>query len=164
MGDLLTVLIIEESSSSKDSQKTTDKSFSLGGQASFYSPTVDGAPRASWTNAGLPAFSAQAERKFTGKGAMENKDTLTGSIGARVLEVLPNGNLLIEGRRMVVVQQESVEIILTGTVRPEDITRDNTVRSTSIADATIQYVSSGSISKSQNMGLFPKLWDWLNPF
>ena len=164
IGDILTVLIVEEASSAKDAQKGTDKKFSTSGKLTVSSPVVDGVPQASWTNAGLPGWSIDASRSFSGKGSMENKDTFTGSIGARVMEVLPNGNLMIEGRRTLVIQNEAVEIVLTGTVRPEDISRNNTVKSTAVADAAIQYNSTGSIAKNQNKGILPTLWDWINPF
>ena len=164
IGDILTILIVEEASSAKDAQKGSDKTFGTSGKLNFGSPVVDGLPRASWTNAGIPAWSVEATRTFAGKGSMENKDSFSGTIGARVMEVLPNGNLMIEGRRTLVIQDEAMEIVLTGTVRPEDITRDNTVKSTSVADAAIQYNSTGSIAANQNKGLFPMLWDWVNPF
>ena len=95
---------------------------------------------------------------------MSNEDKLQGTISACVVEVLPNGNLLIEGKRRVVVQGESAQFILTGIVRPLDISRDNFVRSTAIADAAIQYLSDGSIAKNTQKGLIPSLWDWINPF
>jgi flagellar L-ring protein precursor FlgH len=164
VGDILTVLIVEEATSSKDAQKGTDKKFSTSGKLTFASPVVDGIPQASWTNAGIPAWSVDATRSFSGKGSMENKDAFSGTIGARVMEVLPNGNLMIEGRRTLVIQNEAVEIVLTGTVRPEDISRENTIKSTAVADAAIQYNSTGSIAKNQNKGIFPMLWDWINPF
>ena len=164
VGDILTVLIVEESESSKDSQKTTDKKYKIGGSVSVNSPTVDSLPRASWTNAGIPTWSVDTENSFQGKGGMENKDKLSGSISVRVMEVLPNGNLMIEGKRRLVIQHETMEFVLTGTVRPQDIARDNTVRSTFVADASIQYNSTGSIARNQNKGLVANLWDWINPF
>lgn len=164
VGDIVTVVIAEEATSSKDASKGTGKSYTLAGSASVGSPLVDNVPQASWTNAGIPAWALQASSAFSGKGAMENKDKLTGSIAARVTEVLPNGNMLIEGKRTLVIQGESVEFILTGTIRPEDIRRSNIVQSSAIADASIEYVSSGTLAKNQNMGIFPKLWSWINPF
>ncbi len=163
-GDILTILIVEEATSAKDAQKSTDKKFNASGSISLQSPIVDGLPRASWTNAGLPSFSFDTTRTFGGKGSMENKDTFSGTIGARVIEVLPNNNLMIEGRRTLVIQNEAIEIVLTGTVRPEDIGRDNTIKSTSVADAAIQYNSTGSIAQNQKQGILPTLWDWINPF
>ena len=164
VGDLLTVEITETSSSTKNNSKDTEKSFSLGGSMDVSAPTIDGETKANWENFKIPSWQLDTSSKYGGKGSMGNKDELTATIAARVVEVLPNGNLLIEGKRKLVVQNESVEFILTGTVRPEDISRENVVKSTAVADAAINYVSTGSIAKNQNKGWIPKLWDWINPF
>jgi flagellar L-ring protein precursor FlgH len=164
IGDILRVEIVEQTSSSKDAQKTTDKQNNITGSISINSPTVDGENRASWGNVSVPSWKLNTTRAFTGKGAMENSDKLTGTISVRVMEVLPNGNLLVEGSRSVFVQNEEAKIILTGMVRPEDISRDNAVKSTAVADATIRYVSSGSIARNQRKGLLTSLWDWVNIF
>jgi flagellar L-ring protein precursor FlgH len=164
VGDILTIQIIEETSSTKDSEKESEKKFNLGGKISFNSPQIDGSTKASWTNVTIPSWSLSTDRKFSGGGKMANAEKLSGTPSARVVEVLPNDNLIIEGRRRVVVQGESAQFILTGMVRPDDITRDNVVKSTAIADAAIQYISDGSIAKNQQKGLLPSLWDWINPF
>ena len=163
VGDVLTVVIVEESAASLAAQQTTDKSMSFDGSASFYHPRLDSKAIA-WTNYTIPAFNAQAARTYGGKGSLENKDTLSGSIAVRVIEVLPNGNLLIEGKRSVVVRNETVQFILTGTVRTEDIDKDNAVKSTQVADASISYQTSGSIADTQKKGIVPALLDWINPF
>ncbi len=80
------------------------------------------------------------------------------------MEVLPNGNLLIEGKRTVQIQKEYVSFILSGTVRPEDISADNVVLSTAIADASIKYESNGSVTVDQKKGLVTRVFDWLNLF
>ncbi len=164
IGDIVQVQIVEESSSTKDATKTSDKSYDSSGKLSFFAPQVDGNSQASWTNVTVPAWSIDTKRGFSGKGSMENKDSLTAVISARVMEVLPNGNLLIEGSRMLTIQGESVEFILTGTIRPLDISRDNVVKSTAVADASIRYVSQGTIAKNQQPGILPRLIDWINPF
>jgi flagellar L-ring protein FlgH len=163
VGDVLTVVIVEESTASLDAQQTTDKSMSFDGSASFYHPRLD-TKAIAWTNYSIPAFNAQAARTYGGKGSLENKGKLSGSIAVRVMEVLPNGNLLIEGKRSVVVRNETVQFILTGTVRTEDIDKDNAVKSTQVADASISYQTSGSIADSQKKGMVPALLDWINPF
>ena len=95
---------------------------------------------------------------------MQNRDELSGKVGACVMEVLPNGNLIVEGRRTLVVQNERMEMVLTGIVRPEDIASDNTVKSTQVADASITYHSTGTIANNQSEGLFSRLLDWMNLF
>jgi flagellar L-ring protein FlgH len=163
VGDLLTVLIVEESSVKKDAQQSSDKSFDFSGNVSFFHPRIDAKPVA-WTNFTIPTWQVDTKRGYSGKGSLENKDTLSGAIAVRVMEVLPNGNLLIEGKRTVYVHNEAVGIILTGTVRVEDIDKDNTVKSTDVADACIRYESTGTIAESQKKGIVPALLDWINPF
>jgi flagellar L-ring protein FlgH len=163
IGDLLTILIVEESSAKRDAEQQTDKSMNFGGSASFFHPRVD-ARDVSWTNYTIPTWNLDASRTFGGKGSLANKDTLSGSIAVRVTEVLPNGNLLIEGKRSVSVGNETVEFLLTGTVRVEDIDKENKVKSTDVADASILYLASGSIANTQRKGIVPSLLDWINPF
>lgn len=163
VGDLLTVQIIEEASSKKDAQQSADKSYSMSGEATVGHPTIDSRPNA-WTNFAIPSFGVDAKRAFNGKGSMENKDSVSGFITVKVAEVLPNGNLMIEGRRLLSVQEGTLEMILTGTVRVEDISKDNVVKSTAVADAAIRYLSGGSVANAQKKGLFASLVDWLNPF
>ncbi|MBN1676875.1 MAG: flagellar basal body L-ring protein FlgH [Kiritimatiellae bacterium] len=163
VGDLLTVLILEASSASKEAQSKTDKQNSLGGSISIGHPSID-SQATPWTNAIVPTWSVKTDRSFEGGGEMENKDELKATITVRVTEVLPNKNLIIEGRRTVVVNGEQLGFILTGTVRPNDISRENTINSTLIADANIQYFGTGSLVRSQRKGILTSLWDWLNLF
>ena len=72
--------------------------------------------------------------------------------------------MLIEGKRSIILQDESVEVILTGIIRPTDIAKDNTIMSSFVADAAIRYVSGGPIAKNQQRGLLTRVWEWVNPF
>jgi Flagellar basal body L-ring protein len=81
-----------------------------------------------------------------------------------VVDVIPNGNLLIEGRRNVKVNNEDQVIVLTGTVRGRDISADNTVNSALIADARISYSGKGVISDRQKPGWLMNVLDKVWPF
>jgi len=163
VGDVLTVIIEEEAEAAKDAKSSSSKSSSLGGSASFVHPNID-SKSTPWTNAVLPAYTLDTTRSFDGSGSLANSETLKSKITVCVTDVLPNGNLIVEGKRSVIIQDESMQVILTGTVRPRDVTRDNTVSSTLIADTSIKYKSSGPMVKSQKLGLFMRLWNWVNPF
>ena len=163
IGDLLTIIIVEESSAKRDAEQQTDKSMNFGGSANFSHPRIDDR-HVAWTNFTIPTWNLDASRAFSGKGSLANKDTLSGSIAARVTEVLPNGNLLIEGKRSVAIRNETIELLLTGVVRVEDIDKENQVKSTDVADASILYLTKGSIADSQRKGIVPSLLDWINPF
>lgn len=163
VGDLLTVRITEASSVEKDASRSDKKSYDLGGSASFAHPTVDDRSL-EWTNATLPKFSVAGSRDFSGQGAVSDKDKFESYITVRVTDVLPNGDLLIEGKRSLILKNDTVQMILTGAVRVRDIDNQNTIESTRIADAVIQYTTSGSLDKTTKKGLIPRFVDWVNPF
>jgi flagellar L-ring protein precursor FlgH len=106
--------------------------------------------------------SSSSSLKGTGKtsrgGAME------ATISAKVTEVLDNGNLVIEGRRQLTVNEEDQYIIITGIIRPEDITADNMIESQYIADARIVYTGDGVINDKMRPGWLTRIVDWVWPF
>ena len=163
VGDLVTIVIVEENEATKDAKNKSDNKSAFSGTVSMGHPVVDTQPTA-WTNASIPKWSLDTARTFEGGGSLANKDKFSSKLTARETEVLPDGNMLIEGKRTVILQDESVEVILTGIIRPTDIAKDNTIMSGSVADAAIRYVSGGPIAKNQQRGLLTKVWEWVNPF
>jgi flagellar L-ring protein precursor FlgH len=89
---------------------------------------------------------------------------MTASIGCTVVEVLPNGNLVIRGSREIEVNGETQYIVLEGVVRPVDVASDNTVKSTQIADAKIYYTGRGVLTDKQKPGWLARLLDHIWPF
>jgi flagellar L-ring protein precursor FlgH len=107
---------------------------------------------------------ASAKNKFGGKGATSRADTLTGTLSAMVLEVLPNGDLRIEGHREVTVNSERQRMVLSGHVRRVDVDTKNTVLSSAIANAKIEYSGLGVVDDVQRPGWFTRILDWIYPF
>jgi len=101
---------------------------------------------------------------FTGGGAIQNSQTVTTSAAVTVVDVLPNGNLVIEGIREVTFSKERQFVSLHGIIRPYDINPDNTVASVNIAEARVQVVSEGSLTDSQKKGWLLKLNEKINPY
>ena len=163
IGDLLTIRIVENSNVEKDASRTAAKSYSISGSASAGHPQIDSQAIA-WTNAVLPKFGLTASRDFSGAGGVENTDKFESYITVRVTDVLPNGNLLIEGTRTLTLKDDTVEMLLSGAVRVQDISNENVIDSTKIADAVIRYTSAGSLDKTAKKGLVPRFIDWVNPF
>jgi len=164
IGDLLTVIIEEKSSAKVDGRKSTDRAYNESGGATFSAPLIDSRSTEKWTNAVLPDFKVKGDSTFSGKGSSENNGNLSGAITVRVMDTLPGGIMLVEGKRTLFVQDEMLTYVLSGTVRPEDIKADNTIMSSQIGDMTVRYQSSGSIARSQRKGLFGSLAEWINPF
>lgn len=163
-GDILTILITEQASASKEASTGTSRSSSI----SAGIPKLMGLEKNLGT---LHSFidvanliNASASSKFDGSGATTRKENLSATITAKVIEVLPNGNFMIEGRRNVKVNNEDQIILVEGTVRPRDISSDNLINSSYIADARITYTGKGIISDRQSPGWLMNFIDRIWPF
>ncbi len=109
----------------------------------------------------IPPISASANDSVRSQGSTTRGGSLNARMTAQVVEVLPNGNLLIEGRQTIIVNEEEQIIVVSGVVRPQDIAPDNTVLSTFVADATIAYYGTGPVAEKQKPGLLTRLFNWL---
>lgn len=166
IGDILTVKIAEKHKGSKSAdtaaQRESTIKNSLIGSAMGYIG-IPGIRFSDETRRGL-GIDASANNKFDGKGATNREGTLTGTISAIVTEVLPNGDLRVEGRREVTVNSEKQLMTIGGIVRRVDVDTKNTVSSTAIADAKIEYSGLGVLDDVQRPGWFIRILDWVYPF
>ena len=112
----------------------------------------------------MPKLETTSQNKFEGSGAVNNSGSINSRFAVRVVDVLPNKNLIIEGVRRTSFSGESQTIILRGTVRPQDVTPVNTVVSYNLADVSIRFKDEGVVNDSQKKGWFGKLWDKVSPF
>lgn len=162
LGDIITVVISEQASASKKASTGTSRSSSI----SAGIPKLLGLETTGIKNwADLSELlNASFGSKFDGSGSTSRQETLQATISAKVVDVIPNGNLLIEGRRNVRVNNEDQIIVLTGTVRGRDVSADNTVSSALIADANIAYSGKGIISDRQKPGWLLNALDKVWPF
>jgi len=103
-------------------------------------------------------------RQSDGEAETTRRGSLTASITVRVDAVDSTGNLYVRGDKVVSVNREQEHILLTGLVRPEDIASDNSVLSSRLADARIDYYGRGVVGDKQNVPLVHRLFDWLWPF
>jgi flagellar L-ring protein precursor FlgH len=113
---------------------------------------------------GKPAVKGSISSEFDGEGETTRSGTLSAFITCRVVDVMPNGNLKIVGTREVMVNHENQLIILSGVIRPRDITDDNIILSTFISDAKIAYSGSGIIDDRQRPGWLANLLNSVWPF
>jgi flagellar L-ring protein FlgH len=163
VGDILTILIQENNGATRNNNTTTEKKASVAAAISsfFYSPAASGLLTKQGT---LPALNYSSDTKFNGGGTIDNGETITAQMAVRVVDVLPNGNMVVEGTLRTAFSGEKQDAIVRGTVRPDDIAANNTLVSYNIADATIQFISKGTITDNQKRGWFTTIWDKISPF
>lgn len=111
-----------------------------------------------------PSVAGSGESDFKGKGDTNREGKLVANITAKVVEVMPNGNLMLEARKELTINNEKQILVLTGLARPDDIDSNNTVLSSKIADAQIYYVGDGVIQDKQSPGWLVRIMDKVWPF
>lgn len=154
VGDILTVLLLEKTNASKSAKTKTKKDTDVNVAA----PIVLG--KGVLKN-GVPILQTElgAKRKFDGEGDTTQSNSLTGTISVTVAEVLSNGNLVIRGEKLITLNTGVEHIRLSGIVRPQDVTPDNTIHSSQIANARIVYGGEGPIAEVNRKGWFLQFID-----
>ncbi|MBD3421727.1 MAG: hypothetical protein GF398_16560 [Chitinivibrionales bacterium] len=151
--DILTVIIVEEAKAGSKSGTNTSKNngFTVSGQGG------------TGALAALPAFSGSAGSgvEFDGKGGTSREGSLVAKISARVITVHDNGNLVIEGSKIVEINNEKEIIKINGLVRPEDIESNNIIYSHNVADAEISYSGKGVVDTGRRPGLIARFLNWI---
>jgi flagellar L-ring protein FlgH len=99
-----------------------------------------------------------------GQGKTERQSVFTSYLTARVIQVLPNQNLMIQGQRQMRINNETEVVTLTGIIRPQDIDRNNVVPSTKVAEARVLISGVGVVSDKQRVGWFQRIFDHVWPF
>ena len=151
VGDLLTINLNESTNASKNADteiKKNDADALVAPSISGRVPTYNGNPL---------SFDFNASRKFKAETDSAQANSLNGTITVTVAQVLQNGNLIIKGEKWLTLNQGNEFIRLTGIIRPEDISTENTISSTRIANARITYSGTGTLDESNQMG-------WLSRF
>lgn len=152
VGDIVIVNIYESSIASQSTNTSMGKQSQTGGEiTTFFGQSGITLPAWGWTSTG----------SFDGSGSTEQQGTIIATITASVVEVLPNNNLYIQGRRVIQVNQEEQMISIEGIISPRDIDENNTIHSTQIADSQIRYESKGPLKENQRPGLLSRLLSFL---
>lgn len=162
VGDILTVKVVINDSAdiSNTTARSRQNSEDMGAKSLF---GLEGKLVPKGTDpAGMLATTSDSSS--TGTGSVKRSEALTTNIGALITQILPNGNMVIEGRQEVRVNFEMRELIVAGVVRPEDVESDNTIDSTKIAQARISYGGRGQITDVQQPRYGQQVMDVLLPF
>jgi len=113
------------------------------------------------STANLPEWEVEIKNEYEGSGETSRNDSVKTKVAATVIEVKPNGTLLLEAKRAIRVNNEKGQIFLTGVARPDDIGEDNQIDSSKIAELRLSIVGKGGINDAQKPGIFTKLLGYL---
>jgi flagellar L-ring protein FlgH len=156
VGDILTVVISEVATSNVSASTSAIKK-----ESNKVALPLIGALKIPLIKQIIGDLSTGADSNVNGSGTSTNSSQLSARVAVIVKQVLPNGNMIIEGTRWVKVNREETNITFTGIVRRDDVRADNTVASSNVAEAKITNVSKGLIADRQRKGFITKLLDWL---
>jgi flagellar L-ring protein precursor FlgH len=157
VGDTIVINIVEKTAAAKKSNTGAERAEDM----KIGVPKLFQVPGKSFQ--GLSAEASHAT-KFAGKGESAANNTFSGTITCTVIEVLANGNLLVSGEKLVAINQGEEFIRFSGVVNPANITAANTVSSTQVADARIEYKANGFIDSAQAMGWLSRFFLTYLPF
>ncbi len=152
VGDIITINIVEFSQGSHQTDSRTEKESQIG---------VKGAGNGAMKFLPLFGMDAQNYVNFSGSGDTKRTGVLKAKMTAVIKSVDANGNFIIEGTREVEVNNDRLLMLVTGIVRPEDISNDNIVMSYQIANAKITYKGKGHADRSQKPGWITRIFNWL---
>jgi len=164
--DLVTIIINEQSEiSSKGTNNFTrdselDAKVNNMVQLQLSKWTIKGLPQAT----AVPEVNLSGQRSFQGQGEVDRSDSFTARITAEVVDVKPNGTVILQARKRIKTDEEEQQFILTGTCRADDITAGNTVLSTQMFDLELQKNHKGDVRQATQRGFLGKLLDVINPF
>ncbi len=152
VGDAITILVVEASSASNDAKTTASRQSGL---------SLSSSGKVSSSNLPDVGVNVGTGNSFQGEGGTSSHGSVQARLSARVDSVLPNGNLMIDGNRTIIINGEEQIIKISGVVRPSDIGADNAVFSYNISDARIVFEGNGIVSRAQGPGWITKLLHWL---
>jgi len=155
VGDIINVLILENTSAKSDATTKTDVKDDLGMKLSHTIQRL--APIVGTDN----SVTGHNQNTYAGSGQTNRGNNVTARIAAWVTDVLPNGNLAIKGVHRVEVNSEVQEITITGIVRPKDISGANTLYSYQVANAELSVKGSGAVADSESPGWLTRIFNWL---
>ena len=157
VGDTLTINLVERNAAQKASNANATRGSTMTGGITTLG-------RVPLSGLGGLEVEAGADSTFTGRGAAAANNAFNGTITVTVIDVYPNGNLLVSGEKQLAINQGNEFIRFSGVINPNTITGANTVQSTQVADARIEYKGSGYIDESQRMGWLQRFFLAVLPF
>ena len=158
VNDIVTIQILENSTATNSANTSTNRD----GESSASAPSFFGFERGGFNFASI--LQGLSDLSFSGQGTTSRSGTLSANLSARVVEVLPNGDLVLEGAKQVTINRESHILTLRGVVRSRDVSPNNLVLSSSIAHMEVKFDGKGVVTDANKPGFFYRLFQLITPF
>ena len=155
VGDIITIQLVERTAATKSNAANTQRDGSIGltppatGPFSLFDPSDVG---------------ASGTQQFKGKGDASQSNALTGEVSVTVAAVYPNGTMLVKGEKLLTLNRGDERVQISGLVRAIDISPDNRILSTRVANANIRYVGKGEIARASKQGWLQRFFSIISPF
>ena len=163
--DLVTIIVREESQSSSKGTTDLKRNSDIDAKIDAYvNMNFKKLALEAHTPTPAPEIKGEFSRNFKGDGNVDRTDSFTARIGAEVLDVKPNGTIVIQARKHIKTDEEEQDFVLTGNCRAEDIGPDNTVLSNTLHDLDVKKSTKGATRDTTKRGWISRLLDWGNPF
>jgi flagellar L-ring protein precursor FlgH len=164
-GDLITILVVETTSVSDTQRTEKSRENDISASVNMVPLTTATPSSIGASSVGhLPALDLESNREFEGIGEYRAEGSVRAVITGRVMDVLDNGNLVVEGRRSVQVNEDTKVILITGIARTADVLSDNTVRSEKLHNFQVAIEGEGPLTRSQQEGWLGRIFDVIWPF
>ncbi|MEO1267191.1 MAG: flagellar basal body L-ring protein FlgH [Myxococcota bacterium] len=163
-GDVVTIIISERSSAAGSAGTELTKSSDYDAKIEVLFTLMDRIRDSSPSLANGQLIQAASDYAFSGEGSTKREGSLEATVTAHVREVLPNGNLFIEGTKTILVNSEEQYFYISGVIRPVDVLKDNTISSDLISEAQVEFSGQGVITDVSEPGWFARMFGWLWPF
>lgn len=162
VGDIVTINVVERQAGTQEvttdatrTNRTSATFNALGKRSSLFGIPI---------GAQMPLFSGESDSDFQGDAETTRNNSITATLAARVITVLPDGNMQIEAVREVTLNNETQYMVVTGIIRARDISANNTIASTQIANAKIEYYGQGVLSQKNKPGWLTRFLEMISPF
>jgi flagellar L-ring protein precursor FlgH len=163
--ELITIVVREDSRAGSEAEAETEKSAFLRAQLrQFIRLNLDDLSLDDAVTGTVPTIDITGSGGWEGEGEFERSDRFQARVTAEIIDIKPNGNLVLAGRKRITHDREEQVFLITGVVRADDVTADNTVLSTQMADLDLRKFTGGQIADAVKKGLLPRLYDKVNPF
>lgn len=163
-GDILTVNIEEFATAQRATGTTTSRETSMNADISAFIGLMAKLRELDPDINPSELISAGSSLGFNHSGETERSEKLMATVPVIVKKALPNGNVFVEGHRVILVNEEEHHFYISGVARPYDVDEANSISSTLLADAEIEFTGRGVLSDGQKPGVLARFWGWIWPF